>query len=77
MKNYDLKQSGAEVQELLDQVPVNKKEIERLKQLYAGLSKTDVEIVAALPEVGVANTIYRVTGSDGYADYMFDAGDVW
>jgi hypothetical protein len=76
MKNYDLKQSGAEVQELLDQVPVNKKEIERLKQLYAGLSKTDVEIVASLPSVGVANTIYRVTGSDGYADYMFDADDL-
>lgn len=76
MKNYDLKQSGAEVQELLDQVPVNKKEIERLKQLYAGLSKTDVEIVAALPSVGVANTIYRLTGSDGYADYMFDADDL-
>lgn len=76
MKNYDLKQSGAEVQELLDQVPLNKKEIERLKQLYAGLSKTNVEIVAALPEVGVANTIYRVTGSDGYADYMFDADDL-
>lgn len=76
MKNYDLKQSGAEVQELLDQVPVNKKEIERLKQLYAGLSKTNVEIVASLPSVGVANTIYRVTGSDGYADYMFDADDL-
>lgn len=76
MKNYDLKQSGAEVQELLDQVPVNKKEIERLKQLYAGLSKTNVEIVASLPSVGVANTIYRVAGSDGYADYMFDADDL-
>lgn len=76
MKNYDLKQSGAEVQELLNQVPENKKEIERLKQLYAGLSKTDVEIVASLPSVGVANTIYRVTGSDGYADYMFDADDL-
>ena len=45
--------------------------IKALQETYAGLTQSDI-IIGTLPASGVANTIYRVPGTNSYSDYMWD-----
>ena len=87
--NYDLNNTGPEVQSRLDQVFPNKSDIDTLGVRVDGhdadiaelnneidaLEKQDVIPVDTLPSVSEADpkTIYRVAAEDSYTDYMVNA----
>lgn len=47
-----------------------------LRETYAGLTQTDIEVVATLPNRGVPNKIYRLVGATTFSDYQFNASDL-
>ena len=87
--NYDLNNTGPEVQSRLDQVFPNKSDIDTLGVRVDGhdadiaelnneidaLERQDVIPVDTLPSVSEADpkTIYRVAAEDSYTDYMVNA----
>lgn len=64
--------SAEELQDVADDVAIHTEDIANLQAAYAGLTQNDVVPLTALPSSGVANTIYRVAGTDSYSDYMWD-----
>lgn len=64
--------SAEDLQDVADDVAIHTEDIANLQAAYAGLTQSNIVPLTALPSSGVANTIYRVAGTDSYSDYMWD-----
>ena len=80
--NISTEQSRAEAAEQTLQNNINTEQSraeaveQSLRETYAGLTQTDIEVVATLPNQGVQNKIYRLVGITTFSDYQFNASDL-
>lgn len=64
--------SAEDLQDVADDVATNAEDIATLQAAYAGLTQSDIVPLTSLPASGVANTIYRIAGTNSYTDYMWN-----
>lgn len=67
--------TGVVVLDAEDVGAASAEDVATLQAAYEGLTESDIIPMQSLPASGVANTIYRISGTTTYSDYMWDGTD--